>query len=276
MSTTTPTFVLNLVSHKIAVYQTDAQAQTAATSGDFIVIYGPEDLEHLSGPQLVAFFNLTADFLKLAQVKRFADRQSGAKRLWANLLDFAKKVEPEAPKSKPGRKPAEPKPAKAPRAIGVVNLAPKAPIRACREGTKQAQMVDLLSDQLGASMAELRNALSQGGKPWQDVTIKSGLNWDLNKIKGYGIRTEFQDGYDRWLAYDWDSMEDFPMNAAIEQATGRTDVAHPDEFTADEKAKIREAAAALGYQFHKTVPVYFLVYPAGQTGPVPHEPKKGK
>ena len=76
------------------------------------------------------------------------------------------------------------------------NLAPKAEAKACRAGTKQAILVDLLFRSGGASMAELREALA----PWKDITIKSGLGWDMNAIKGYGIRTTFENGYQRRLA----------------------------------------------------------------------------
>src|SRR5690606_5808929 len=82
------------------------------------------------------------------------------------------------------------KEAKAParRSTGI-NLAPKDKVYACRAGSKQSIMVDLLFRPEGATMEELLAALSGGAKPWLEVSVKSGLNWDMNKIKGYGIRT---------------------------------------------------------------------------------------
>lgn len=92
-------------------------------------------------------------------------------------------------RAQPAKATDYPAPAKAPRRNTGINLAPKATVYACKEGTKQALMVDLLSRPEGATMEELSAALSGGNKPWQEVTVKSGLNWDMNKIKGYGIKT---------------------------------------------------------------------------------------
>lgn len=92
-------------------------------------------------------------------------------------------------RAQPAKATDYPAPAKAPRRNTGINLAPKATVYPCKEGTKQAMLVDLLSRPQGATMEELITALSGGNKPWQEATVKSGLNWDMNKIKGYGIRT---------------------------------------------------------------------------------------
>ena len=60
----------------------------------------------------------------------------------------------------------------------------------CLIGTKQALLVDMLARPGGATMEELREALSGGRKPWKDSTIRSGFSWDM-KLKGYGVRSEF-------------------------------------------------------------------------------------
>lgn len=91
--------------------------------------------------------------------------------------------------------PAEKK-ARSPRGT---NLLPPghAPI-ACREGSKQAMLLDMLSRPNGATMAELIEALSGGNKPWTEATVRSGFGWDM-KLKGYGVRSSFSaDGTERF------------------------------------------------------------------------------
>lgn len=153
-----------------------------------------------------------------------------------------------APKAQPKAK------ARKPRGI---NLAPKKEARACKAGTKQARLVDLLSRAGGASMAELREALA----PWKDVTIKSGLSWDLNCIKGYGVRTTFENGYQRWLATDYAGMGTF-----------RGDT-HPDDNSDADKAKLLADNLADGYDPEEVFAVYHLVLPEGLTAPIPHDAK---
>lgn len=69
---------------------------------------------------------------------------------------------------------------------------------ACRVGSKQAAMLDLLSRPNGASMAELIEGLSGGAKPWQEVTVRSGFGWDM-KNKGYGVESRMVDGVERFF-----------------------------------------------------------------------------
>ncbi len=135
-----------------------------------------------------------------------------------------------------------------------INLAPKAEAKACRYGTKQAILVDLLFRSGGASMAELREALA----PWKDITIKSGLGWDMNHQKGYGIRTTHENGYQRWLATDYAGMGTFKGDS------------HPDDLSEAEKAALLAQNLADGYNPGEVFAVYHLVLPAGLTAPVPH------
>jgi hypothetical protein len=96
-------------------------------------------------------------------------------------------------------------PAKAEKAEGEkkarrgTNLLPPghAPI-ACREGSKQAVLLDTLARPNGATMAELIDALSGGNKPWTEATVRSGFGWDM-RLKGYGVRSSFDaDGTERF------------------------------------------------------------------------------
>jgi len=152
---------------------------------------------------------------------------------------------------------AQPAPAVQPKAQGRsrgINLAPKAEAKACRAGTKQAILVDLLFRSGGASMSELREALA----PWKDITIKSGLGWDMNHQKGYGIRTTHENGYQRWLATDYAGMGTFKGDT------------HPDDNSEAEKAALLAQNLADGYNPGEVFAVYHLVLPEGLTAPVPH------
>jgi hypothetical protein len=161
---------------------------------------------------------------------------------------------PAAPAPQPvPQTPAQPQP-KAPRRSKGITIAPKAEAKACRFGTKQAILVDLLFRSGGASMAELREALS----PWQDSTIKSGLSWDMGAIKGYGIRTTHENGYQRWLATDYAGMGTFKGES------------HPDDNSEAEKTALLARNLADGYNPVEVFAVYHLVLPEGMKAPVPH------
>lgn len=206
---------IDIANLKVTFHATSDDAMAVSDQRDHYAATCQEDLLDLSGPVMVALYNATAADLdtNITTVNKFSSKEVGAKRLWANLEDLKEvhaqreaeleKVRQVAAKGpankeaweqrKAANKPAKatdyPAPAKAPRRNTGINLAPKATVYACKEGTKQALMVDLLSRPEGATMEELSAALSGGNKPWQEVTVKSGLNWDMNKIKGYGIKT---------------------------------------------------------------------------------------
>ena len=182
----------------------------------------------------------------------------------AKTLTAPKPKAPRKPKAAPAAAavaevPAAPQPQpavqpKAQRRSRGINLAPKAEAKACRWGTKQAILVDLLFRSGGASMAELREALA----PWKDITIKSGLGWDMNHQKGYGIRTTHENGYQRWLATDYAGMGTFKGDT------------HPDDNSEADKAALLAQNLADGYNPGEVFAVYHLVLPAGMTAPVPH------
>lgn len=137
-------------------------------------------------------------------VKRFATKESGIERIekleaaiaaqaLEELALFAEQkpaVEVEAPVVETeveAPKKAQPK-------KGHCDIKPSGyRILACREGTKQAKMVDLLSAPNGASMKELNDGLG-----WKDVTVRSGFSWDM-KGKGYGVKSEEINGEIRYF-----------------------------------------------------------------------------
>lgn len=164
----------------------------------------------------------------------------------------AEAVAPVTPQ--PVAQPAPAVPPKPQRRSRGISLAPKAEAKACRAGTKQALMVDLLSRSCGASMSELLRHLH----PWKPVTVKSGLSWDMNAQKGYGIRTTHENGYQRWLACDYEGQGTFHADH------------HPDDVSEADKAKLLADNLANGYNPGEVFAVYHLVLPAGMTAPVPH------
>ena len=191
-------------------FHTDAdEALQIAEKRDLMFIGKPEDLGDLTGGQMVAMYNATAAELNasgssLATVNRFATKEAGIKRLMANITDLweaRRTMEKAAPAPAPevarrqkaakggAAKAAKDRAASTPRRGTGINLAPLAKVYPCRAGSKQAILVDMLSREQGATMAELLEALSGGATPWKEVSVKSGLNWDMNKVKGYGIRT---------------------------------------------------------------------------------------
>ena len=188
------------------------------------VAYTEASLNELSGPALVELYNEVIGTFRngevVPDVRRFADKTTAVSRTWKVLQRYAEahpeveaeaQAEPQkvetvnetatpapvaAPKAPKAPKSAEEKKA---RALRGTNLAAPghAPIP-CREGSKQAMLLDMLSRPNGATMAELIEALSGGNKPWTEATVRSGFGWDM-KLKGYGVRSAFAaDGTERF------------------------------------------------------------------------------
>lgn len=80
----------------------------------------------------------------------------------------------------------------------------------------------------------------------------------MNHQKGYGIRTTFENGYQRWLATDYVGMGTF-----------RGDT-HPDDNSEADKAALLARNLAEGYDPGELFAVYHLVLPKGLTAPIPH------
>ena len=236
-----------------ALHATEADAAAVADATDHMLVLIADDLTELTIKEGAALFAATAAPLGIAPVKRFPDRETAARRIWSNLVALsAAAAVPEAVTARVAQPVAEAQPKTQRRSRGI-HLAPKAEAKACRAGTKQAMLVDLLHRSGGASMAELREALA----PWKDITIKSGLSWDMNAIKGYGIRTTHENGYQRWLATDYAGMGTFKGDT------------HPDDNSKADKAALLAQNLADGYDPAAMFAVYHLVLPEGMTAPVP-------
>ena len=185
------------------------------------VAYTEASLNELSGSALVELYNEVIGTFRngesVLNVRRFSDKTTAIARTWKMLQRYAEanpEVEAEPVKAEPQKvetvnetttttvaaskavKATAEKKARAPRGTNLV--APgHAPIP-CREGSKQAMLLDMLSRPNGATMAELIEALSGGNKPWTEATVRSGFGWDM-KLKGYGVRSAFDaDGTERF------------------------------------------------------------------------------
>jgi hypothetical protein len=83
-----------------------------------------------------------------------------------------------------------------PKAPRIMNIAPKAEAKPCRENTNQALVVDLLHK--GATIAEMTKAVNAqrlaGGKPnaISEAVIRGTISYDVCSVKGYGVRGEQQ------------------------------------------------------------------------------------
>lgn len=169
-----------------------------------------DSLQEYSTPELAKLYNeVLAKCPKVEQkpVNRFSDKTAAIKRTWAMLQTYAE-LNPATPEKvakvkavaavKPSKVKAEPTHTKV---IRGTNLKPdpRFPVIACRAGSKQSILVDMLKRPGGASMAELMDALSEGRKPWTESTVRSGFGWDM-KRKGYGVESRFsKDGGERFV-----------------------------------------------------------------------------
>lgn len=247
-----------------ALHASEADATAAADAQDHLLVLIAEDLEGLTMKQGAALFAATAAPLGIAPVKRFPDRATAARRIWQNLAALSATTAPAdvdaAIRSATVRKVTDNHPKKAPRKSRGINLAPKAEAKACRAGTKQAVLVDLLSRPTGATMNELIDALGN----WKPITVKSGMTWDMNAVKGYGIRTEFLTGFEAFRECHLDDCGTF--GTALDRA-GVTSQ-HPDDHS-DHDALLA-LAHEHGYDQGERIAVYHLVLPEGMDTPLPH------
>ena len=156
-----------------------------------------QDLATMTGPELVALHNDCAASLGCEPVKRFGTKADAIRRTWAKVQAWQQKQQETA--ARPAAKQAKAKGEPTPRARRGTDIKPSGEsVQPCRDGSKQAILVDRLRGKEGATMAELLAALAVSGKPWQEATVRSGFGWDL-KRKGYGVKSAVgADGVERF------------------------------------------------------------------------------
>ena len=194
----------------------------------------PGQIEALTGKELVEHYNDLATFLGKEPVRRFADRATGLKRTLDLALQVKKAKAPPKASTMPtidtlglGKK-ATPAPKPAAKTARNVrrgtNLTPLGhePI-ACREGSKQAALLDMLCNPKGATMDELIAGLAGRNKAWTEVTVRSGFGWDL-KNKGYGVRSSFDaDNVERFHIVLPEKFPKIPNHTPLKTAKPKAD-----------------------------------------------------
>jgi hypothetical protein len=253
------TFAYNPTAMTVTVHESRTAAELASKNQDAYLLTNEASFNGVETSHLLALYNLVAPQVGHEPTKRFATRGAGITRTLKLLGLLAERqgsvvapapVADTADASKPAPKPALPKasgdrevltPRRNPKGI---DLDPKPKVFACRANTKQALLVDLLARPQGATFSELYAGMSTLGKPWAAVTVRSGLSWDINYVKGYGVKTEHFNG------------EQF-------NKMGRTDEAQQLGFGTE------------AYDPTLVLPVYKLVLPKGMDAPLPHTPVKG-
>lgn len=130
--------------------------------------------EEMTVKEQIGLFNQLND----SQLVKFPSKAAGAQRIFPLLKEHASTFQPAKAKKKPQQ------------VVGVITLPVDECLYTCRDRSKQAALVDSLKN--GATMAQLVEACSakNGGKDWTESSVKSGIYWDINKLKGYGVRTE--------------------------------------------------------------------------------------
>lgn len=237
-------------------------------------VLGDNPIDDLDAKTLVLLYNELAEKLSVSEVKRFSDRAAGIRR----TNDVIKAWREDNPKSEPepdpvvdalfakaeidaARKrlrknpPASGNPAKDAempslrKALKPMNLKAKESVYPRKTGTKQALLIDLLARPEGVTFGELYDALEESGKPWRGSTIRSGLAWDVNYIAGYGVVSKLYNG------------EEFVSQ-------GRDYEANRLGIVGDERGNFDVPSQS--YDPELKLPVFHLVCPEGQDGPLPH------
>jgi hypothetical protein len=218
-----------------AIKWADSPTGQKLVSDAYILVDEEADLRAEPSRVLVGFYNAHA----ASPISRFSDKNAAARRTFEILEEAAQPAVIAVP-AKVAKAPKKTK-AKTPRQRGIVNVKPK-PVGQqvpCLEGSKQALLVDLLSQ--GTSLWALETHLAQEGRPWDPKTIIAGFYWDVGSVKGYGVKTVLRTR--QWM---YDNGEE----AASEIESG----GDPEEL----------------------VPMYYLVLPEGMKAPLPHRSRKTK
>lgn len=190
-------FIVTEKKEKYAVFSaTEKQVNDFLTNPDLAInanvftIGEPHDLDvNMTSKQIVALYNQLTN----SELVKFQSKNDGVERVFPLLKDKA--AEYDQLVSKKTAAPVKRK------AKGTINLEPHKTVFACRQGSKQALLVDALKN--GATIEMLLkvcSAANGGKKSWSEESVRSGVYWDVNKVKGYGIRTEFlKDGTPKYF-----------------------------------------------------------------------------
>lgn len=167
-------------------------------------------LKSMDPAALIELHNANAE----ATLTRFASQEAGVEKTWAamcnncqvqldsikpvtTLLDHEPKAGGAVTKTAAAKEPKAPKEPKIKRGM---NLSQKEP-KPLKEGTNQYKVAMLLVRPEGALMREMQDAIgpTKHNPIAPETSIRSILNWDINKVKGYGVQsTHGADGLERF------------------------------------------------------------------------------
>ena len=174
--------------NNIAVFASQDEA-TAAQINNAEQFGSARELNKLVGSwpanRLVDVWNSfagVAPFDNLKPVKKFKDRKAGVARIWEAIQRLAPNAAKQAPNVAPAKGKRD-KDAKKGIKRDTARPSAKKPANVAREGSKKAEVVDLMRRPKGAPLAEIMKATA-----WQPHTVRGFVSGTL--IKKLGLKVE--------------------------------------------------------------------------------------
>jgi hypothetical protein len=174
--------------NNIAVFASQEEA-TAAQINTAEYFGSARELNKLAGSwpnnRLVEVWNSfagVAPFTNLKPVKKFPDRKAAVTRIWEAIQRLVPSVAPPAPDVAPAKGKAKKAPAQ-PKHRDTARPDAKKTINVAGEGSKKAEVVDLMRRPKGATLAEVMKATG-----WQPHTVRGFVSGTL--VKKLGLKVE--------------------------------------------------------------------------------------
>lgn len=171
------------VTNQLAAFQSDAPTARKIVSSDkkgcSAFIEGIADLDNAHFVTKFEMQELTERLLGIKFRSAPRDRVTAAKDLTSALLNKGTQLPKAALQVIENQYPTRTYP-------------PRGQVTPCRKGTKLAQLIRLLEK--GTTMSEMKTILG-----WEEQSVHTGMNWDLNKRKGWGYKVSTIAGVDIYL-----------------------------------------------------------------------------
>jgi hypothetical protein len=181
----------------IAVFASQEEA-TAAQIKTAEYFGSARELNKLAGSwpanRLIEIWNSfagVAPFTNLKPVKKFPDRKAGVSRIWEAIQRLVPNVAQQAPDVAPAKGKGKKAPAQ-PKRRDTARPAAKKTASVAREGSKKAEVVDLMRRPNGATLAEVMKATG-----WQRHTVRGFVSGTLIKKLGLNVESFRSDEKER-------------------------------------------------------------------------------
>tara|TARA_R110000787_G_scaffold74375_2_gene165370 strand:- start:340 stop:1104 length:765 start_codon:yes stop_codon:yes gene_type:complete len=201
----------------------------------------PEELRrsHITGAEYRELYTLGTG--KEAP-KKFKSKQEAANRVWPFMEKLAEDLDVwesirQVPAEKVTKKVTH-------RRSQGINIEPQENLVAMKLHSKQWYLADQL--EAGSTMARILQQWTNG-TPWTESSIKSAMYWDLSKVKGYGIKTEFLNGQEFWEGNEFEAGNELNY-----YRPGHPDDGCEDEYVPDDN-----------YNPNDKMAFYTLLFPEG-------------